>query len=295
MALRTSHPACQHLAPVSSPTARAWPAPSTSQAHGPACSTANLTTPLSGPSPTNRVAVPGSRKQLSGFVRFVRLRVGHVFVDTRLQKDPEEPTDKPDKPDKPFPGSRKKVACHDSGQVPSSTRLAGARQGTVSFVSFVRSHVCPFWCNRSPKPRPSPRLTDLTNLTTPLSGPSPTNRVAVPGSRKQLSGLSGLSGCVLGAFLVNNLHQKDPEEPTDKTDNPFPGSREKKKLLPPFPAVLRRRRWPGIERPKLPHCQRHRPASQPRLRLRGAAGHRERVLQQSLRAIRGSHHHRVVT
>ena len=53
------------------------------------------------------------------------------------QKDPEEPTDKTDKP---FPGSREKVA---SGQVPSSTRLAGARQGTVSFVSFVRSHVWP--------------------------------------------------------------------------------------------------------------------------------------------------------
>ena len=59
------------------------------------------------------------------------------------QKDPEEPTDKTDKTDKPFPGSREKVACHDSGQVPSSTRLAGARQGTVSFVSFVRSHVWP--------------------------------------------------------------------------------------------------------------------------------------------------------
>ena len=43
VALRTSHPACQHLARVSSPTARAWLAPSTSQAHGPSCSTASPT------------------------------------------------------------------------------------------------------------------------------------------------------------------------------------------------------------------------------------------------------------
>ena len=45
---------------------------------------------------------------------------------------------------------------------------------------------------------------------------------------------------------------------------------------------------------KLPHRQLRRTASEPRLRLCRPAGYRKRMLQQSLRAVRGPHRHRIV-
>ena len=57
---------------------------------------------------------------------------------------------------------------------------------------------------------------------------------------------------------------------------------------------LRRGRGSRIEVPQLPHRQRHGRPRQPSPWLRRAPRHREGVLQQSLRAVRGSHHHGVV-
>ena len=78
----------------------------------------------------------------------------------------------------------------------------------------------------------------------------------------------------VGRVFVDKLHQKDPEEPTDKpdkTDNPFLRRREKNPL-PLFPASPRWCRGPRIEISKLPDRQWHRPPSQARFRLRGSAG-----------------------
>ena len=89
---------------------------------------------------------PGVREAVVRFVRSVRSHVRRVFVDRLHQKDPEGPRSRLTNLTKlttHFPPPRKKVACPHSGQVLSSTRLAGARLGTVSFVSFVRSHVWP--------------------------------------------------------------------------------------------------------------------------------------------------------
>ena len=108
--------------------------------------------------------------------------------------------------------------------------------------------------------------------------------------------MPSLSRCVTDAFLWTTCTKKDPEEPFDrfdKLDNPFPCPGGKN--LPPFRASLRRCRGPGIEIAKLSDCQWHGSPSQPSHGLPGATGHGERMLQQSLRAIRGSHHHRVVT
>ena len=57
---------------------------------------------------------------------------------------------------------------------------------------------------------------------------------------------------------------------------------------------LRRGRGSRIEVPQLPHRQRHGRPRQPSPGLRRAPRHRECVLQQSLRAIHGSHHHGIV-
>ena len=78
----------------------------------------------------------------------------------------------------------------------------------------------------------------------------------------------------VGRVFVDKLHQKDPEEPTDKpdkTDNPFLRRREKNPL-PLFAASPRWCRGPRIEISKLPDRQWHRPPSQARFRLRASAG-----------------------